>query len=97
MVEVTIAVPTLDELSIEYTVEVEEPTFPDGSALERDVTAIVGGHPGRPDDEILGVVFPNGDERVDHSTSAQDGDVYPELTAAIRQAMTSHAIRTDEH
>jgi hypothetical protein len=97
MVEVYIAVPTMDALSVEYTVEVDQPTFPDGSVLDRDITAIVGGHPGRPNDEILGIVFPNDDERMEHSTSAQDANVYQELMEAIRRAMASHAIRTDEY
>lgn len=95
MVAIDVAVPTPSELSVEVTVEVDEPEFPDGSVIERDVTAIVGGWPGNPTDEILGFVFPTDDERMDHSSSAQSADVYPELARAVRTAMASHLIGED--
>jgi len=93
MVKVQIAVPTLDRLSQEFSIEVKQPEFPDGSILEKDITAIVGGYPGNPNDEILGFVFPNEDERTDYSTSAQYAEVYPELKEAIIGAMTSELMK----
>lgn len=96
MVQIDVAVPTRNGLSTEFTVDVEKPEFPDGSALERDITAIVGGSPDSPNDEILGFVFPKDDERMKHSTSAQSAEVYPELTRAVQTAMATHLIQNRE-
>jgi hypothetical protein len=92
MVEIDIAVPTKDELSIEFTVDIDDPEFPDGSVIDRDLTAIVGGWPGHPNDEVIGFVFPKTDERMDHNSSTQSAEVYPELTQAVRTAMASYQL-----
>jgi len=96
MVLIDVAVPTRQDLSIEFSVDVDEAKFPDGSEIERDLTVIVGGWPGSPNDEILGFVFPNNDERMNHSTSAQSAEVYPELTQTVQTAMATHLLQNRE-
>ncbi len=95
MVEVQIVVPTLDGLSTEFSVEIEEPQFPDGSVIERDFTAIFGGYPGSPQ-ELLGFVFPNTDERVDRESSADPAEVYPGLKQAVETAYATQVVSSKE-
>lgn len=93
MVHVDIAVPTTSDLSIEFTVAVDELESPDGSSVERDLTVIVSGQPGSPNSEILGIVFPNDDSRTDYDSSTQSPDGYPELTQAVQTAIASRQIQ----
>lgn len=73
MVEVTIAVPTHDELVEQYTVDVDydvtdDPTIPDGGRF----TAIVGGRPGDVDGVIQQLVVDSGGSKANPSQFADE-------------------------
>ncbi len=96
MVNVKISVPTTDGLSEEFTLDIEEPEFPDGSVIQTDFTAIVTGHPGSPKANILGFVFPKDDERFGYGSSAAPVDVYSELAETVVDAFMSHGGATPD-
>jgi len=80
MTQVTIAVPTHETLSEEYEVDVEA-TWPDGSPITGDITAIVTGQVGDPNCEISSIVVDAG------GSEAISVDELPDLRSRIVGAM----------
>ncbi|AGM11549.1 hypothetical protein M199_gp117 [Halogranum tailed virus 1] len=85
MTQVTIAVPTFTGVHEQFTVEVDT-TYPDGTDLPDEVTALVGGRPDNWNDEILGFIVGGG------GSSARSADEMPYLADDIRAKLAIRSI-----
>ncbi len=85
MAEITVAVPTFATLADQFTVDIDEPTWPDGSPIEGEITALVGGRPGDWNDAVLGFVIGGG------GSTAVPAAELPALTRTVQSKMVAHS------